>query len=193
MAGGYAWLLQPKGIPMHRCKIALALLILSPALMAGTSVPEKAAQSADGAPASGKAMSPLAGTWTLKSAYDLHKDGTKTFGFGSQPKGILVVGKEGDYSLQVFRSNEPTLGVDERGMRKEFKPGELASTHYGHVDLDAAAHTVTFHIDLSYIQRWNGTVQVRPYTLSDDELSYQVPAQPGSDSVAVSVWKRIGK
>jgi hypothetical protein len=177
---------------MHRHKMALALLILSPTLMASTSVSEKAVQSADSAPVSGSAMSPLAGTWTLKSAYDLHKDGTKTFGFGSQPKGILIVGKDGNYSLQVFRSNEPTFGVDEHGMRKEFKPGELASTHYGHVSLDAEARTVTFHIELSYVQRWNGTVQVRPYTLSGDELSYQVPSQPGSDSVAVSVWKRIG-
>jgi hypothetical protein len=136
--------------------------------------------------------SPLAGTWTLKSAYDLHKDGSKTFGFGSKPTGILIVSAQGEYSLQVFRSNEPTFAVDEHGARKEFKPAELASTHYGRVDLDTQAHTVSFHIDQSYIQRWNGTVQVRPYTLSGGELSYQVPPQPGSDSVAVSVWQRAG-
>lgn len=133
----------------------------------------------------------LAGSWTLKAAYDLHRDGSKTFGFGPQPKGILMIDAQGDYSLQVFRSDEPTSAIDAQGMRKEFKADELASTHYGHVDLDARAHTVTFKIDLSYIQRWNGTVQVRPCTLSGDELSYQVPAQPGSDSVAVSVWQRI--
>lgn len=141
--------------------------------------------------AADSSMSPsLTGTWTLKAAYDLHKDGSKTYGFGVQPKGILMVDAMGDYSLQVFRSNEPTSAVDAQGQRKDFKPAELASTHYGRVSLDAAAHTVTFHIELSYIQRWNGTVQVRPYTLSGDELSYQVPAQPGSDSVAVSVWQR---
>jgi hypothetical protein len=136
--------------------------------------------------------SPLAGTWTLKSAYDLHKDGSKTFGFGPQPRGILIVGPQGEYSLQVFRSDEPTSGVDEHGMRKEFKADELASTHFGHVMLDTQKHTVTFRIDLSYIQRWNGTVQVRPYVMTGDELSYQVPPQPGSDSVAVSVWQRVG-
>lgn len=133
----------------------------------------------------------LTGTWTLKAAYDLHRDGSKTFGFGPQPKGILMVDTQGDYSLQVFRSDEPTFAVDEHGTRKEFKAAELASTHFGHVSLDPESHAVTFHIDLSYIQRWNGTVQVRPYTLSGDELSYQVPAQPGSDSVAVSVWQRF--
>ena len=140
---------------------------------------------------SGNTTPSLAGTWTLKAAYDLHKDGNKTFGFGSQPKGILVIDTGGSYSLQVFRSNEATFATDEKGVRKEFKPSELASTHYGHVSLDPAAHTITFRIDLSYIQRWNGTVQVRPYNLSGDELSYQVPAQPGSDSVAVSVWQRV--
>ncbi|WP_430390135.1 lipocalin-like domain-containing protein [Dyella sp. 20L07] len=131
----------------------------------------------------------LEGTWTLKSAYDLHKDGTKTFGFGPKPTGILMVDKYGRYSLQIFRSNEPTYATDSQGMRTTFKPNEIASTHYGVVSLDPTNHTVTFHIELAYISRWNGTDQVRPYTLSGDELSYQVPPQPGSDSVAVSVWR----
>lgn len=141
--------------------------------------------------AGGDATPSLAGTWTLKAAYDLHQDGNKTFGFGQQPQGTLMIDSQGRYSLQIYRSKEPTFATDEKGMRKEFKPGEIASTHYGRVSLDPAAHTVTFSIDLAYIQRWNGTAQVRPYTLSADELSYQVPAQPGSDSVAVSVWQRI--
>jgi hypothetical protein len=102
-----------------------------------------------------------------------------------------MVDAQGRYSLQIYRSNEATFVTDDRGMRKEFKPDEIASTHYGHVKLDPAAHTVTFNIDLAYVQRWNGTAQVRPYTLSADELSYQVPAQPGSDTVAVSVWQRV--
>ena len=144
------------------------------------------------ATASDLATCGLAGTWTLEAAYDVHRDGSKTFGFGAQPTGVLMIDAQGRYALEVFRSNEPTFAIDEKGQRKEFKPGELASTHYGTVSLDAAALTVTFRIDHSYIQRWNGTVQVRPYTLCGDELSYQVPAQPGSDSVAVSLWQRDG-
>ncbi len=136
-------------------------------------------------------MPSLAGSWTLKAAYDLHKDGSKSYGFGPQPQGILLIDTQGRYSLQVFRSNEPTSGVDAKGMRTDFKPSELASTHYGRVSLDPQAHTVSFHIELSYIQRWNGTVQVRPYTLTGDVLSYQVPPQPGSDTVAVSEWQRV--
>jgi Lipocalin-like domain len=132
----------------------------------------------------------LEGTWTLKSAYNLHQDGSKTFGFGPKPQGILMIDKQGHYSLQIFRSDEPTYATDAKGMRTAFKANEIASTHYGQVSLDPEHHTITFRIELAYFPRWNGTVQVRPYTLSADELSYQVPAQPGSDSVAVSVWQR---
>lgn len=132
----------------------------------------------------------LEGTWMLKSAYDLHQDGSKTFGFGPKPQGILMIDKQGHYSLQIFRSDEPTYATDAKGMRTAFKPDEIASTHYGEVSLDPEHHTITFRIELAYFPRWNGTVQVRPYTLSGDELSYQVPAQPGSESVAVSVWQR---
>jgi hypothetical protein len=135
-------------------------------------------------------QSPLEGTWTLKAAYDLHKDGSKTFGFGPAPAGVLMIDHEGRYSLQIYRSNQPTFAMDAKGVRTEFKPAEIASTHYGVVHLDPATHTVTFHIERAYILHWNGTEQVRPYVLSGDELSYQVPQQPGVDTVAVSVWQR---
>lgn len=136
------------------------------------------------------AVSSLEGTWTLKAAYDLHKDGTKTFGFGPTPTGTLMVDREGHYSLQIYRSNEPTHAIDAAGVRTDFKPAQIASTHYGEVSLDPATHRVTFRIDHAYNLHWNGTVQVRPYVLSGDELSYQVPPQPGADTVAVSVWRR---
>ncbi|MBE1161020.1 lipocalin-like domain-containing protein [Dyella acidiphila] len=133
----------------------------------------------------------LEGTWVLKSAYDLHQDGSKTFGFGPAPGGLLMVDHEGRYSLQIYRSNQPTYAVDAQGRRNEFKPAEIASTHYGEVSFDTSAHTVTFRIERAYNLRWDGAVQVRPYQLSGDELSYQVPPQPGSDTVAVSVWRRV--
>ncbi|WP_158628704.1 lipocalin-like domain-containing protein [Dyella choica] len=132
----------------------------------------------------------LEGTWTLKAAYDLHKDCSKSFGFGPAPAGTLLVDHAGSYSLQIYRSNRPTSATDAEGRQIDFKPNEIASTHYGRLSLDPASHTVTFHIEHAYNLLWNGTVQVRPYVLSGDELSYQVPAQPGSDAVAVSVWQR---
>ncbi|GLQ51438.1 lipocalin-like domain-containing protein [Dyella flava] len=154
--------------------ILLAALIVSQAALADTA-----------------ATPSLAGTWTLKAAYDLHKDGSKTFGFGPAPSGILMIDRDGRYSLQIYRSNQPTHAIDAKGVRTDFKPGEIASTHYGEVSLDPATHSVTFRIERAYNLRWDGTVQVRPYMLSADVLSYQVPQQPGSDSVAVSVWQRV--
>lgn len=133
----------------------------------------------------------LEGTWVLKTAYDLHKDGSKTFGFGPSPSGTLMIDHEGRYSLQIYRSNVPTYSVDAKGVRTDFKPAEIASTHYGEVMLDPGMHTVTFHIERAYNLHWDGTVQVRPYRWSADEFSYQVPPQPGSDTSAVSVWQRV--
>lgn len=165
---------------MHRqhipCGVLLAVLIASPAVMAAPMT---------------MASPNLEGTWTLKNAYDLHKDGSKTFGFGPAPSGTLMIDREGHYSLQIYRSNQPTYTVDAKGARTDFKPAEIASTHYGEVSLDPDAHTVTFRIERAYNLRWNGTVQVRPYMWSADEFSYQVPPQPGSDTSAVSVWQRV--
>jgi len=101
-----------------------------------------------------------------------------------------MIDRQGRYSLQIYRSNQPTYATDANGVRTEFKPAEIASTHYGMVHLDPATHLITFRIERAYILRWNGTEQVRPYVLAGDELSYQVPQQPGSDTVAVSVWQR---
>jgi hypothetical protein len=162
---------------MHRQHIfggvLLAALVVGPAMAAPMSSPD------------------LEGTWTLKSAYDLHKDGSKTFGFGPAPSGTLMIDHAGRYSLQIYRSDEPTHSVDPKGVRTDFKPSEIASTHYGEVVLNPDAHTVTFRIERAYNLRWDGTVQVRPYMLSADEFSYQVPPQPGSDTSAVSVWQRV--
>lgn len=162
---------------MHRQHIPvgvlLAVLIAGPAVAAPMASPD------------------LEGTWMLKTAYDLHKDGSKTFGFGPAPTGTLMIDHEGHYSLQIYRSNEPTHAVDAKGMRTDFKPAEIASTHYGEVSLDPDTHTVTFRIERAYNLRWDGTVQVRPYRWSADEFSYQVPPQPGSDTSAVSVWQRV--
>jgi hypothetical protein len=166
---------------MHRLRVLCGAGLT--ALLVGSSV--MAMDMAD------KAGSSLEGTWTLKTAYDLHKDGSKTFGFGPQPAGVLMIDGEGRYSLQIYRSNQPTYAVDAKGVRTDFKPAEIASTHYGEVSLDPATRRVTFRIERAYNLRWNGTVQVRPYMLSADELSYQVPPQPGSDTVAVSVWQRV--
>ena len=156
------------------CGTLLAGLIVSQAALAATVTPPS-----------------LEGTWTLKTAYDLHKDGSETFGFGPAPRGILMIDHDGRYSLQIYRSNQPTHAIDAKGVRTDFKPGEIASSHFGMVSLDPATHSVTFRIERAYNLRWDGTVQVRPYMLSDDVLSYQVPQQPGSDSVAVSVWQRV--
>src|SRR6185437_15902336 len=47
----------------------------------------------------------LAGTWTLVTADVMHPDGSRSHDYGDAPKGLLMVDREGRYSLQIFRSD----------------------------------------------------------------------------------------
>jgi hypothetical protein len=66
------------------------------------------------------------------------------------------------------------------------------SSHIGHCAIDPASNTIDFHIEASSFPNWNGTDQKRRFTLTGDELSYQVPASAaGTVTVPISVWRRI--
>jgi Lipocalin-like domain len=142
-------------------------------------------------------MSPLEGTWALKAADEIRKDGSRVPQFGEQPQGLLIVDAEGRYSLQIFRANRTPFAHADKTLATadEFRASELSmNSHYGNVEMDPSQHTLTFHIVQASFPNWNGAVQVRQYTLSGDVLSYQIPASAtGSGKISVSVWQRINQ
>ncbi|MGR4866765.1 lipocalin-like domain-containing protein [Caulobacter sp. LARHSG274] len=140
----------------------------------------------------GAAQPTLAGTWTLVAADDLHPDGTRTHGYGEQPKGRLIVDDQGRYSLQIFKAERVRFasGDKRKGAPAEYESAVLgSSTHYGTIAVDAAAHLLTFTIDGASYPNWEGAQQKRRYELKGDVLSYQVPATPDG-TIPISVWKR---
>ena len=135
----------------------------------------------------------LAGTWTLVAADDLKPDGTRAPAYGPNPQGLLIVEKDGRYSLQIYRSDRAKFasGNKRQGTPEEFQAAVLASsTHYGTCAVDFKTSTLTFHIERSGFPNWDGTEQKRPFELKGDELSYRVPATPDG-TVPISVWRRI--
>jgi len=137
----------------------------------------------------------LEGTWIMTSAYEILADGTRTTNYGEHPNGLMMVDKVGRYSIQIFRPSRPkfTSGDKRRGTPEEYREAVLgASTNTGRVVVDPVNGKLIFKIETAVYPNWEGTEQVRNYTLKDDTLTYSVPASAsGNGTVAYSIWQRV--
>lgn len=137
----------------------------------------------------------LEGTWTMTAAYEVHADGSRTTNYSDHPDGLMMVDKDGRYSVQIFRPGRPRFasGDKTRGTPDEYREAVLgSSTHTGHVILDQQAGTLVFKIETASYPNWEGTQQVRTYTYQDGILTYAVPASAsGNGTIAYSVWRHL--
>jgi hypothetical protein len=143
------------------------------------------------AQAADPAVSALAGIWTLVAADVEHADGRRLRDYGASPKGRLMIGADGSYSLQIFKSERAPFASNDKsaGSEVEFKSAVLgSSTHYGSIGIDDGK--LAFHIEGASFPNWEGTTQRRSFALSGDELSYRVPAR-ADGGVPISVWRRV--
>ncbi len=137
----------------------------------------------------------LQGTWVMTSAYEILADGTRTTTYGEHPSGLLMIDKDGRYSLQIFRPGRPKFasGDKTRGTPQEYRDAVLgSSTHTGHVVIDPVKDKLVFKIDAASYPNWEGAQQVRDYTFKDGILTYSVPASAsGNGTVAYSIWQHV--
>jgi len=137
----------------------------------------------------------LVGTWVMDSAYEIHRDGTRTTNYGEHPAGLMMVDRSGNYSIQIYRPGRPSFasGVKAKGEPEEYRSVVLGSSnHFGHVQVDAARHQLQFDVAASSFPNWEGKRQVRDYTYSGGVLTYAVPASASGDgTIAYSVWRRV--
>ena len=147
-----------------------------------------------GNPVEADAAAPaLAGSWTLVAADVIHPDGSRGHDYGDAPKGLLMIDAQGHYSLQIYDSLRPhyASGDRARGTAAEYRANALGiSTHFGTVQVDAAAGVLTLNVDSASFPNQDGAPQKRQYKLEGDELSYRVQARPNGD-VPLSVWRRL--
>ena len=135
---------------------------------------------------------PLAGTWTLTAADRITPAGVREHDYGAAPKGRLIVDAQGRYSLQIFKAERARFasGDKKRGSPEEYAAASLgASTHYGTITIDEAAHQLVFRIEGASFPNWEGATQKRAYELKGDALSWRVPTAPDGN-VPISQWKR---
>ena len=138
-------------------------------------------------------VSPLKGAWTLVAADVRHPDGTIGHDYGAAPAGRLIVDGDGRYAMLIFDTARPRFGSGDKatGTAEEYRATVIGlSTHYGTLDVDATAGTLTFNIEQASFSNWNGSIQRRQYELAGEQLSYRVPARPNGD-VPISTWRRV--
>ena len=134
----------------------------------------------------------LAGTWMLTAADVIKPEGTRTQDYGPEPHGLLIFTPDGHYMLEIYRVTRVKFADNDKfhGTPEEYKDIFLGmSCHFGTYVADIEKGTITFKIDSASFSNWDGTTQVRSFTLKGDELSWRVPARPDG-SIPVSTFKR---
>jgi hypothetical protein len=114
--------------------------------------------------------------------------------FGDNPRGQLILQRDGRFSLILARTTLPKIaaGARDKGTAEENKAivgGSIAQ--FGKYTVDAKDKTITFDIETCTYPNWDGTSQKRLLKVSGDQLIYTVSA-PSSGGSAIDVtWKRV--
>ena len=136
----------------------------------------------------------LVGAWTLLLADGVKDDGTHVATFGPNPAGTLMVSPTGRFALTVTRVNRAPYASNDfqNGSAAENKAtasGSLA--YFGSYTVDEPGKTINFRLEGSTFPNWEGSTQKRAVTaITDDVLTYNVPATPGFNHSEV-VWKKM--
>jgi hypothetical protein len=134
----------------------------------------------------------LTGTWTLVLVDNILPDGSRVHLYGEKPEGLLVLDRDGRYSLQIFRAGRSKFAAGDKakGTPEEYRAAVQGSNaHFGRYRVEGDA--LVFEIDRASYPNWEGTVQKRPFTVTGDELRYTVPAPTtGAGASGEVVWRR---
>jgi hypothetical protein len=139
--------------------------------------------------------SEVVGTWTLVLVDNILPDGSRVHLYGPRPSGLLMFDAGGRYSLQIVSEGRPAFAAKDksRGTADEYRAAVQGSNaHFGSYVIDLAARTLTFRIEHASFPNWEGTEQVRPFTLAGDRLTYTVPAPTtGNGAIGEVEWRRV--
>lgn len=136
----------------------------------------------------------IVGTWTLLLVDDVGSDGTRTPDYGPNAKGMLMIGPDGRYSLQIMRDIRSKFAANSRlkGTDAENKAAVQGMiSHFGRYTLNEGDKTLTFRIDGSSFPNWDGTQQKQQITaITDDVLVYVNPASSEGGNRGEIDWRR---
>ena len=114
--------------------------------------------------------------------------------FGDNPRGQLILGRDGYYSSIVTRATlaKVAAGARDKGTAEENQAivgGSIG--HYGKYTVDPKDKTITFNVEASTYPNWDGNTFKRPFKVSGDLLTYTNNAPSSGASALDVVWKRV--
>ena len=114
--------------------------------------------------------------------------------FGDNPRGQLILGRDGHYSLLIARASLPKIaaGARDKGTVDENKAIINGSiVHVGRYTVDADGKAITFNVEVSSFPNWEGSSFKRTLKISGDEITYTNSAPSGGGKPFDAVWKRV--
>ncbi len=126
----------------------------------------------------------IAGTYTLASNPL----------FGDNPRGQMILGPDGHYSIILARASLPKVAAGSRvkGTTEENRAivsGSVA--HFGKYAVDANNKTITFDVEVSTFPNNDRTTSKRAFKVSGDQLTYTDSTPSGGSGPIDVVWKRV--
>ena len=137
---------------------------------------------------------PLLGTWKLQSYITEYEDtGEKVESYGAHPSGYLGYSADGRmYAIVVGEGRKPpaeVVATDPEKIALFDGMGAYAGTYT--IEGDKVSH----HVDISWIESWTGTTQVRQFKIEGNSLRiHSIPAPDPLDGRVTSatiVWTKV--
>jgi len=138
----------------------------------------------------------LVGTWRLVSFESRGSGGEITYPLGKEAVGQITYGPEGRMAVLIVQADRPAFasGDMRRGTDAEVRSAfEGIIGYFGTYTIDAAAGTVTHHVEGAAFPNWMGGDQVRFFKLEGSRLTLSTPPflYDGQRITSVLVWERV--
>ena len=141
-----------------------------------------------------KVRKQFAGTWSLVAVENTNADGSKTLPYGERPVGLLIFTNEGDYAIQILKTVRLKVAANDKNKATNEENAALVqgnNSHFGTYTVDMLKHTITFNVQHAFYPNWEGTVQIRAYTIEGNILSYIVTNTTNGGSITAKVvWMK---
>ena len=144
--------------------------------------------------AMGQKKDDLVGTWKLVSAWSTRPNGERVALYGEHPMGFLTYTREGRMTAILSDSERPRLSSEDRlavptAERAAAFSSFIAYSGTFRIEGDRVIH----HVEISWLQNWVGTDQVRQMRLEGNRLTLRAPMRTlgGEQRANELVWERV--